>query len=972
MAAPMWKSALDDYVKTGIDSSTPNIVKLLTDDTISLLELIEGLGKYLTSEETFERCRVVKLLADVLHLIPTDKLTSTEIELLVAYLCDRLKDHHSIQPPTLHGILALCHSKNVPGGCPEKICRSIFSEVQTQTLSQGDRRNVYNIFSILLTISLPELQKLGGDFVLGFIQAMDAEKDPRNLVLAFRCATTIIHNFSLGVFVEEMFEVVSCYFPVDFTPPPGDPHGITKDDLILGLRSCLAASRQFGQYCCPLLLEKLSSDVISAKVDSLQTLEAAAHVYGSKCLLEYRTTLFNCIKREVFGSGNEELEAAALSALTAMTTTFSQDTILTESQTCAEEFVTEVWNECSRYFGDDNLRLMVPTCRLLCSVAAGSEVTCCKVLSLVVTRLVQIFYSHPLASERKSVMESMHSFLRVTTQYHSDKVKKSLGEFQTSVYAVVISAISESSVQLRVAAAQCLDTFLQLPLTLAASDRPVMAKVLVDKISEPMEVDGVNPEQHHMVFTALAAISVTTKILSLIVKELVIYLSSLAKMSAVESDVQSVASCLSVISTSSVSQPDMLTVLYSHTLPELFNLFVSMATDTSHHNSCIHSECVLQHLTTFICQIIVHLDERRLTELYGHLTQCYLHNNTTYLSCTPSTPFQPLQVSSPWQQTELITLATPVICSCPIQVLQSSLRDYSQSLLSLSLQSNHELTKRASAKCLAGLINRWPSDESLQTFLQSTCDTLKAILSNDAVEVNKRAALSQMIWITKALVMRGHSKAKELITMLTSLFDDHLLGEQAANGFEIILGDFSDVLSKPLGANIRMMYKQRVFVENLSKLKDGFNSSSSATKKNYLICLSNMLKILPKQVLLSELPPLFPLMVHSLLCDDLDLQLSTMTILCDLTQDAPDVISKHVDSLVPQLLQLCTHPSSMKIRMKALRCISVMSVLPAHLLLPYKQRVVRSLEQVLDDKKRLVRKEAVTARTEWFLIGTPS
>jgi len=54
--------------------------------------------------------------------------------------------------------------------------------------------------------------------VYGFLQAMDAEKDPRNLVIAFTCARIVIQNFPLGVFVEEMFEVVSCYFPIDFSP----------------------------------------------------------------------------------------------------------------------------------------------------------------------------------------------------------------------------------------------------------------------------------------------------------------------------------------------------------------------------------------------------------------------------------------------------------------------------------------------------------------------------------------------------------------------------------------------------------------------------------------------------------------------------------------------------------------------------------------------------------------------------------
>ncbi|XP_069139369.1 MMS19 nucleotide excision repair protein homolog [Argopecten irradians] len=964
----------------------PAFANLITDDSLSLLELVEGLGVYLTSEETFERGRVVKLLADILYLLPTDKLTAKEIELLVAYLCDRLKDHHSIQPPTLAGLLALCHAKHLPEGCPEKMCQSIFSEVQTQTLAQGDRQHVYNIFSVLLSTHLQELQKMGSDFVLGYIRAMDAEKDPRNLVLAFRCANIVIVSFPLGVFVEEMFEVVSCYFPVDFTPPPGDPHGITKDDLILGLRGCLAATPQFGQFCCPLLLEKISSDVTSAKIDSFRTLEAAAKVYGSKCLLEYKTSLFNCIKREVFGSGNSELETAALSALTAVSTTFSQDTIITDSQTCVEEFVSEVWDECSRYLGDDNLRLMASTCRLLCAVAAGSEVACSKVLSLVIPRLVQIFYSHPQAFERNTVLKSIQTFLQVTRQFNIDTVKKLLAEFQTALYAVIMCALSESSVQL--SATQCLDSFLQLPLTLEESDRQLLAKVLVDKIFKeedkevrssyvtvlstlaktdvlttksvilpglleklkPTETEVTCALQHERVFTALAAISVSLDILSMVVKELVNYLSALSRKSTNEADIKCVAGCLSDIFTAAVSCPDLLTFLYSQTLPELFSLLISMATDPSHHNSCVHNEAVLLFLAACVYQVVLYLDKKKLTELYKNLTQVYLRNATEYLTCTMSTQFQPLQISSPWQQTQLMTLVTPVICSCPMETS-----------LDKALTGLYQKTAGPSG---------FYTSESLSQFLQTTCDKIYKILED--AEDSTKTALNLLIWITKALAMRGHSKAKELMNKLSSLLEDTSLGEQAATGFAIILGDFPDIFSKANGSHIQMMYKQRVFVENLRKLQEGFQGSSPGTKKNYLICLSHMLNALPRQVFLSELPPLFPLLVHSLQSDDLDLQLSTTTILCDLTHDAPDLISKHVDTLLPHLLQLCTQPSSMKIRIEALRLVSALSALPDHLLLRHKAKVVRRLEKVLDDKKRLVRKEAVTARSQWFLIGEPS
>lgn len=104
-----------------------------------------------------------------------------------------------------------------------------------------------------------ELKGLGADFVFGFVQSMDGERDPRNLLLAFQIAKNLIHRgYELGEntiissllyfcasltcsspffchsdqtvtpihflsavsgkFTEELFEVTSCYFPIDFSP----------------------------------------------------------------------------------------------------------------------------------------------------------------------------------------------------------------------------------------------------------------------------------------------------------------------------------------------------------------------------------------------------------------------------------------------------------------------------------------------------------------------------------------------------------------------------------------------------------------------------------------------------------------------------------------------------------------------------------------------------------------------------------
>lgn len=156
-------------------------------------------------------------------------------------------------------------------------------------------------------------------------------------------------------------------------------------------------------------------------------------------------------------------------------------------------------------------------------------------------------------------------------------------------------------------------------------------------------------------------------------------------------------------------------------------------------------------------------------------------------------------------------------------------------------------------------------------------------------------------------------------------------------------------------------------------------------------------------------------------------QLSTLSCLQPLLLEAPQIMSLHVDTLVTKFLSLTSSPAMVRaplsytvlpvpaplsppsphpcllqaVRIAALRCAHALTSLPTIVvsapaacpcgcaggsqaswgapstpapslravsllqLLPYKARVIRALAKPLDDKKRLVRKEAVAARGEW-------
>ncbi|XP_078310798.1 MMS19 nucleotide excision repair protein homolog [Crassostrea virginica] len=883
---------------------------------------------------------------------------------------------------------------SLPEGCAEMICRAIFKEVQVQTLSQTDRCTVYNIYSTLLSHKLPELQKMETDFVYGFIQSMDTEKDPRNLLIAFHCARTIILNFSLGPFVEEMFEVTSCYFPIDFTPPPNDEFQISREDLIRGLRGCLSACPEFGPLCIPLLLDKLQSDVQSAILDSLLTLvnlnfiffippaNEVAGVYSDPYVRPF-------VRSSIFSPRSPELVSAAESALSAMGAALSPQPGLSTENSDVDVFIKEVMQDSKRHFVDEDLRLFGPSCRLLLALTQGSDHSCCGVIHQTLPLLEDMYNKFTGANQRKQIIEMLVKFLCCSKRFDRGKASKVVRDLLPSSLEILMSSVSQSSVTLTSAAVEGLGQILSLPDALSSKDLETVCWCVVDLVLnstdrkvrsscvEPCkEIMKVYPQisseilpklvakidtDRDAILPFIAIFAVHKSVISRISEELLNKLQQESQAMS-ESALQTslwITACLNDISIYARGNSDCVPILYLETVPGVYRICVSNAV-SDNYSEVLSSPDVLQTLSAFIRNTAILLDSGTFGKLYSFVTKVYFE--ATICEVKLQNPFAPLQTDAPPKQSCLVTLLTPVVCSCPKQFSIPDIEKYRDSLTDLSLRSNHDYTRSEAAKCLSGILNKAPDDEDMAVYLQQRFDFYEKTLTFDS---SATSCLQQCVWVTKALVMRGHREASKFVNILLRLLGNEDLGEQAADGVRTVLTLYEDVLNPTMHANIRLLYKQRFFTENSSQIIQGFQTASIGTKKNYLMALSHCLQSLPKSVLLRELPQLFPLIVQSLLCDNIQLQQSTMETLCTMITDAPDVIVKHIDTVIPQLLKLTAYKPVMRVRTCALRCLLALVSLPTSVILPYRPRVIKALEGVLDDKKRLVRLEAVKARNEW-------
>lgn len=235
-------------------------------------KVVEELGPALTHKDVEIRLKGTKFLSDLLRELPNDLLDETQINFITSFYCDRMKDHHSIAPHVVTGLLAIVKMKNLPRTLPVQILQQLFANIPCQSQVRGDRSIIFNLLQFLSDNFQAELEAMGADYIYGVIQAVEGERDPRNLVFLFEYMPRFIDTYPLRHLTEEMFEVFSCYFPIDFHPSPNDPQAITRDVLAEKLAVCLCASKKFAAFCFPLALDKLEGDLKVAKLDSLNLL----------------------------------------------------------------------------------------------------------------------------------------------------------------------------------------------------------------------------------------------------------------------------------------------------------------------------------------------------------------------------------------------------------------------------------------------------------------------------------------------------------------------------------------------------------------------------------------------------------------------------------------------------------------------------------------------------------------------------
>ena len=279
---------------------------------------------------------------------------------------------------------------------------------------------------------------------------------------------------------------------------------------------------------------------------------------------------------------------------------------------------------------------------------------------------------------------------------------------------------------------------------------------------------------------------------------------------------------------------------------------------------------------------------------------------------------------------------------------------------------DHSTTRPILLQSISMFINKFINPKAMQPTLESAGIDVEKLLSSKSTPQSASISFA----IVKSLLIQGKSSALtsrylQLLQQLLATPDKSI-----ARHFTTLLAP-DDILTKENHCVVSGLYKQKSFNQLVPSLVEAVRSADPATKPNYLIALSGILRWLPYSMLEPSLSTLIAPLLQTLDLNepsDHDIKASALTIFESVLMHDPNLVSEHAASLITRLLKCTSGPGhSATVRAKSLQSLALVpKQLKREVVVPYRRQVVKKLMACLDDPKREVRAEGVRCRTAWL------
>ena len=197
------EEALEDFTnpdtKETKRKTALNTVLLKVNAERNILNFMTKLEKYLTNDDTIIRQRGILVIARVIERLPDMKINGNQMKHIMTFIIKRFKDY-VCENEVLLCVYAVYknHLSVITDDMLVEMMSTMFNSANLQGNSQETRQKIYemllNLYDTKKELCVDKL-KPEGLFLKGLIQFMDAEKDPRCLVLTFALQRNILSSY---------------------------------------------------------------------------------------------------------------------------------------------------------------------------------------------------------------------------------------------------------------------------------------------------------------------------------------------------------------------------------------------------------------------------------------------------------------------------------------------------------------------------------------------------------------------------------------------------------------------------------------------------------------------------------------------------------------------------------------------------------------------------------------------------------
>ncbi|CAM4866542.1 unnamed protein product [Rotaria socialis] len=921
------------YVNDRDETIVSQLGQLLKTKELALVDFIVSIGDHLQSTELSKRSIALTLGANVLEHLPSTFLESNEIHHLIVFLSAKMSDHHILVQPSVQLFRILAKQAAICDDDCLLIIKAIFSDVYVQSFPQASRYNVYVIFLHFLLYRLDVVQQVGSDFVCNFIQAMDGERDPRNLVLCFQCLQCMTKHLEIEPYKEELFEVVACYFPMEYKPKATNNENeetITHEQLVLSLRNVLTSTGKFAQYCIPMLLEKLDSDIPSARVAAMDLFIHCINEYDARDMSSYLVPLWNLLSKQALCAENQEVEIYALQAITTLMQLIGKTAQNDETEISTKKFVDRAIRECDKFLKEFDLQLVWPATKVLQAVARANSTCSSLIWSIILPLLIKQFNNLEQARFTFTSIPSI-SFIYPLLDI------RTIIKLPTDVGDELWIAISTN---FELFPSQCLSLTSNL---LQINTMPGQA--LEDNLTKFILHENINDElkiKLASVLKTIASSAVFDRLCTILLTNLI---NSWTASKTVPSNL-TLECCVDLCYNSERCQERLERFFFpsQQFIRLLPNLFKYLS----------HSYILTNLFTPLFDLLLSSVAHDNYTKTF--CSKCGSIANESCKAFVQNFYETNLFEDSIWQSDKQSNLLIGIyfLGNLKRKVFESELElifnKINGKLIEKILdQSSNEMI---SIYCYfyGNLINKLSSINEILEQIQSMLKSCETSLDEKHIR----------LWtiIVKALILYRPSFIEQYIpTLITWMQEKNEIGDIACKSLKT-LTNFDEqilLLSSEADCIVHPMVKQLIFMNIFSQMKPLLaNNELLPSQINILV---DLLSNVPNAIIHDEIVLLFPILIRALTSSNESVWPSSLNSICDLIKSDPNTVVDHIDTLFSRLPTLATYKKDMSIRITSLKCLKYLTKLPIHHIQPYRRHIMHVLKTCVDDHKRLIMSE---------------